>query len=404
MQHQTIVRGIKVSDFPDKELTVQGIFLHNHNWDVYRVLHNSDLRLVEINEVTKMLECRDEIRGFIECYCDNCSTSRTIHFGCNSRICSRCGKRHSDNWAIKISKVMYDVPHRHVVLSMPDRLWELFSKDRSLLKVLMDSVIETLNNVFSHFLRRDIQVGAIVVLHPYSRDLSSKPHVHNLITEGGFDSKGNFIRKKVIPYNAMRKVWQYTILTNLKEALPKTKENAVFIDHLFKDYPNGFYAHLPKKSRIISKRYISKYVGRYIRHPAIANYRLYGYDGEKVTFWYKDNQKIIHYKTMEVFEFIQAIIQHIPDRHFKMIRHYGAYCRKWKKKYRRYLSLESLTQANLDDFNKICRWICPKCGSTMRVIWFQKKGPPDSSTFGEKLSDWQVILNRVDALQISITE
>ncbi len=70
-----------------------------------------------------------------------------------------------------------------------------------------------------------------------------------------------------------------------KKALPDTKENAKFIDRLL-DYPNGFYAHLPKESRIKSKRDVSKYVGRYVRHPAIANYRLYGYDGEKVTFWY----------------------------------------------------------------------------------------------------------------------
>ncbi len=55
---------------------------------------------------------------------------------------------------------------------------------------------------------------------------------------------------------------------------------------------------------------------------------------------------------MDVFEFIEAIIQHIPDKQFKMIRHYGAYSRKKKRKYRRYLSLQSLTQMKLDDFGR----------------------------------------------------
>ena len=49
------------------------------------------------------------------------------------------------------------------------------------------------------------------------------------------------------------------------------------------------------------------------------------------------NGKKKHYKTMPVFEFIKAIIQHIPDRNFKMIRYYGAYCRKLKKRYLFYL-------------------------------------------------------------------
>jgi len=32
---------------------------------------------------------------------------------------------------------------------------------------------------------------------------------------------------------------------------------------------------------------------------------------------------------MSVDEFISAIIQHVPERQFKMIRYYGSYSRKW---------------------------------------------------------------------------
>lgn len=403
-QNTIIIKGIKVSDYPENKLTVQGIFLHNHNWDIYRALNNSKLRKVEIKEVNKMLECSDEKRGFIEYYCEYCDENRTIYFGCNSRICSRCGKNHSDKWAKKVSKCMFELPHRHTVLSLPERIWKIFRKNRSLLKVLMDSVIETLNNVLSHVLHKKIKVGAIVVLHPFSRDLSYKPHVHILMTEGGFDSKGHFNPKVFIPYKSMRKVWQYTFLTNLKRALLDTKENAEFINKLFKDYPNGFYAYLPEKSQIKSKKQISKYVGRYIRHPAIANYRLYGYDGKWVTFWYKDNQGSVHYKTMDVFEFIEALIQHIPDTQFKMIRHYGAYCRKKKRMFKRYLSLRSLTQLKLYDLKRKGLNICPKCGYYMRVVDFRKKGPPNSPIFGEKLTDWQHILDRGLVQSISITK
>jgi len=283
-------------------------------------------------------------------------------------------------------------------------MWGLFLEDRDLFKILMDSAIETLNNVLSHSLHKEVRVGAIIVLHPFSRDLSLKPHIHILMTEGGFDRKGNFIEKQIIPYKAMRKVWQYSVLTNIKKALPATSENARFIDRLFKDYPNGFYAYLPEESRITSKRKISKYIGRYVRHPAIANYRLYGYDGENVTFWYKDNQKVIHFKTMGVFEFIASLIQHIPEKQFKMIRHYGAYCRKLKKKYQKYLPQRSITQLKLEEIGANRLSICPVCGNEMTLIWGRKKGPPDLHVFGEKMSDWVVLGDRGLTHKISLTE
>ncbi|MBE9594643.1 MAG: transposase [Proteobacteria bacterium] len=51
-------------------------------------------------------------------------------------------------------------------------------------------------------------------------------------------------------------------------------------------------------------------------------------NGKEIRFWYNDRDKIKHYKTMSVDEFIHAIIQHIPEKQFKMIRYYGSYCRK----------------------------------------------------------------------------
>ena len=113
--------------------------------------------------------------------------------------------------------------------------------------------------------------GAIVVLHPFSRKMGFNPHLHILVTEGGFDRQGNFIHQKYIPFNAMRKTWQYQVLTRFKAALPKEAVYSVLIDRLFKKYHKGFYVHLPKESRITNKKRIAKYVARYIRHPAVAN-------------------------------------------------------------------------------------------------------------------------------------
>jgi len=255
----------------------------------------------------------------------------------------------------------------------------------------MDAAIAAINDTISHKHRNGrLTAGAVVVQHPFSRSLGFNPHIHILVTEGGFDKRGRFIHQKIIPFNAMRKTWQYQVLTQFKAALPKDRVFSALIDHLFKKYREGFYVHLPKESRITNKRRIARYVARYIRHPAVANTRLYRYDEKTVTFWYEDREGERHFVTMEVQEFIRALIQHIPDRNFKMIRYYGAYSRRTKRRYSGYLQ-GSLRQATFEDFvTKVNKWAptCPNCGRKMTFVCYEKGPPIENEVFGCILSDW----------------
>lgn len=384
-----------ITNYRSNELTVQHIFEDNRNWDLYHLLHREKLRDVEIAEVEKMLTCQKVERGCYVYYCNNCRDIHTITFGCNSRLCSRCGKRYTDQWSRSLRAKLFDVPHRHFVMGMPDLLWPLLLNDRSLWKVVMDGAITAINDVLTHCLRKNIKAGAIVVLHPFGRDLKFKPHVHIILTEGGFDRRGNFIPKKFFPARAMRKTWQYQVLTRLKDALLDTKNNGKFINGFFKRYPEGFYVYLPSESRISSPRKVARYIARYVRHPAIANFRLHYYDGEKVVFWYEDHEDNRFYVDMSVDEFITSIIQHVPERQFKMIRHYGAYCRKWSRRYRHYGLHSSISQAKIEDFDENRLFRCPKCGSVMEMMGYFPKGPPEELRYGEKITDWEEICARV---------
>jgi len=381
----------KISWFRRSEFSVKEIFTDNHNWDRYYYVHRREVRPVERAEVEKMLSCKGPERGCFVYYCPTCEEYRTISLGCNSRLCSECGKRYTDQWAKRLSEAMFDVPHRHAVLTLPDRLREVLKEDRGLWKVIMDSAIKALNDTLSHSLRREVVAGAIIILHPFGRNLRFNPHIHLLITEGGFDRTKKFIHKKYIPFRALRCTWQYQVLTNLKKALPRTKETARLIDNLFKAYPEGFYVFAPKESRIISRRKISRYVARYVRHPAIANSRICGYNGKEVTFWYIDRDDVKRYETMSVDEFISALIQHIPERQFKMIRYYGAYSRSQKSKYKRYLSHSSIRQCKLGNGGTKKRPRCPICATDLEFVIFFQKDPPWPSEkwdFGTKLDDW----------------
>lgn len=386
MQDDDISPGINA--LPSEPLTVRSIFQSDDNWNRYRFQHRGTIRDVEVKEVEKMLLCKDERNGCIMYQCEDCGEYKIQFFSCNSRICSHCGKRYTDQWANRLGGKMFDVPHRHFVMSIASQLWPILLDDRSLWVLLMDSAITTLHDVLRFKTHQSLVAGAIVVLHPFGRDLRFKPHIHVLLTEGGFDRKGHFVHVWFFPAKAMRKVWQYRVLTRLKEAMEDSEPNRSLIDGLFKTYSQGFYVYLPMASRITSTKEVSRYVGRYVRHPAIANSRISRYDGKTVTFWYEDTKGDRHIVGMSVDEFIGSVIRHIPEPQFKMIRHYGAYCRKWSRKYKHMIGQSSITQRSLADYCPKRQVRCPKCGSLMQVVCYWKKGPPPTWSFGGRIEDW----------------
>ncbi len=362
------------------DTSVNAIF--SDHWDIYKEKHCFELRAVEVIEVERMLRCGNPRNGYMVHQCPDCGEQRIIHFNCNSRICSRCGKLHADEWARKLSKRLFKVNHRHVVMTLAEELRSFFEQDRSLLKVLMDSAIIAIEDTMGFWVtKRDhrktaIMPGIVVVLHTYGRDLGFNSHIHIIMSEGGFNQREEWVNTPFIPYKALRKTWQYQLLTNLKRNIPDTKENRELIDRLFKEKNNGFYVRA--KDRINSIE-ILRYIGRYIRHPAIANSRIVDYDGKTVTFWYERNEERF-YKTMDVEDFMRAVIGHIPDRQFKLVRYYGAYSRRKRVAFAALLrGLLSITQSKLTDFEitgpkKLIK--CPNCGCVMDLIECVRPPPP----------------------------
>ncbi len=322
----------------------------------------------------KMLSCK---QSCFVCYCKRCNNYEIVQLGCNSRLCSCCGKRYTDQWADRLAnKVAKNIIHRHFTFSLPIELREPIKQNRYLQKIISDSAYQTIKKMFSHSLRRNVIPGVIGVVHPFGKSLIFNPHVHCIVTEGGYDNQGKFISLgQYISYDAFHKKWQYEVLTALKKYLPEE-----LIDYLFRKYPNGFAAYL-KPERILSSKRLAQYIGRYVRHPAIANSRITAYNGEAVRFYYKDHQKQIYYKILLAENFISAIIQHIPEKNFRLVRYYGAYSRRKKNIIRQSI----IRQKILTDFDRKREFHCSKCNEIMEIIMYCDK-PPDKDM--SKISNW----------------
>lgn len=353
-----------------KRWTVKSIL--QERWPTYLETHTP--RDIELKEVEKALTCYEKERGCFVYRCSNCSLEHLVKIGCNSRLCSYCGKHYADNWSESLSKKMFKVKHRHIVLSIPDILWDWLKENRGCWKDYMDSSILTLNDIFSQMLKKDIKVGAIVILHPFGKDLNFKPHLHLLITEGGFDSNNNFIHEYFIPAKSFRKKWQFHVLKVLQSCgLPTS-----LASQCYGKYHSGFYVWVDGAGRIKNIKTVSKYLGRYVRHPSIANSRIVKYENGMVTFYYRisPDSDEIKFVSKPVDDFIESILQHLPESQFKMIRYYGAYSRNNVKTYRIALKQSSIELGNSKKFLEKEPIICPKCNLEMKLIGFRKYEPP----------------------------
>ena len=297
--------------------------IFRENWEKF--VQKYTVRSVVKKEVEKMLSCRELNKGYKEYHCPECGEKRFVAFTCKSRLCTSCGKIATEEWIEELGREMLDVPHRHMVFTIPEAMRDLILKDRDLLKTMSDSAAEAIQSYLHERSKSQKPTpGIVCVIHTFGRDLKWNPHVHALVTEGSLRKDNNWKEIKYFHYEMLRKRWQHVVLSKIKKKYKDNPQIKKMVNNLYKNNVQGFYVHA--KNRMRSAKGAAKYIGRYVSRPAIAESRIISYDGEKVTFWYEqheDNKRIEI--TLPVLEFIGKVVRHVPERYFKMVRYYGIY-------------------------------------------------------------------------------
>lgn len=371
-----------------KRITIADIFLSNNNWKRFIEKHWRIMREIEVSEVEKMLNCR---KSFLFFKCPNCGETKTIHFNCNSRVCTSCGKKHTDKWAKALSKRVFNVVHRHVIFTMPMQLRPYFFRNPKMLKIYFDCCEIALEKMMKSCRYRDLKPSVVMVMHTFGRAMNFNAHVHCIVAEGGFDKNDNWVNVNYFPYNLLKSKWKSTFLPAVRNALiAEHPEIVSLINELWQIDYKKFY--IRARDRIIDPRHLIKYIGRYIRHPAVAETRIDSFDDKTVTFWYEEHgTKNKIWVTMEINEFIMAVISHIPDKHFKLIRYYGGYARKESKKYRNKMKLVimySEKQLLITENYEKRKVYCENCNTEMECLGYFPIGPPKEKVMGERIIDW----------------
>lgn len=310
---------------------IQKIF--EENWDDFvEEIGYENIREICHEEVEKIINCGKFENGYLEYTCDSCGEVKHIGFTCKSRLCSSCGKKYVDERSEKMSSKMLPVKHWHMTFTIPESMRIIFRSNRELLGELPRIVNKVLRYGFTKMNKsEDYTPGVIAVIHTFGRDLKWNPHVHAIVTKGGIGKTRGFVKINYMAYPMLRKAWQKLLLDMIKKHYKNNIKMNNLVNQLYKKYPNGFYVNANRDVK--NKKEATKYIGRYVGRPAISENRIVSYDGEYVVINYTDHKtKEYVEEKITVFEFIKRVIIHVAEKQFKMIRYYGIYTSRSKRK------------------------------------------------------------------------
>ena len=316
--------------------------------------------------------CRTERAGTHQLFCTNCHHRCIRYNSCRNRHCPCCQQADRARWVAAREQELLPINYFHVVCTMPHELLPLVRLDpRACYQALMQCSRQAIADCCANPRYLGASVGQIQVLHTWGSDLKLHPHVHTIVTGGGFAPDGSWVdakrnRKKrtafLVPVGALRKRFRTLMLESLKPLWQQYRNELISALGDAKNYLQTWtalckqrwvvYAKPPFAHAAIAIRYLGRYTHRVAVHPDRINYQPDG----TVHVQYRDyhnggNQRI---KIFSAQQFLHYFVQHIVPKGFRRIRLAGFLAPRIRK--------ESLAKAR----KLLCKRKPPK--------------PPESST------------------------
>jgi len=290
--------------------------------------------------VHALRSCRTAALGGHVQACPEGHVERVWYNSCRHRVCPQCMQLQIAQWLEKQQARLLSGDHYHVIFTIPSELNALWLANvRELATHLFHAAWDTLSELLGDPQYLGATPGMIAALHTWGQTLVLHPHLHCLVTGGGWDgAQWRAVRNGyLLPARVVMPVFRGKLLAALR--------NAVDAGHL--TLPAG--ATLPQLQMLLNRlgrkpwhvqimtryahgRGVATYLARYLRGGPLKPSRIVRWDDQTVTFRYADNQdpdaqgrgtrKLL---TLSVTDFLQRWLLHVAPPGFPMVRSYGLY-------------------------------------------------------------------------------
>jgi predicted SnoaL-like aldol condensation-catalyzing enzyme len=347
------------------------LFKPKEKWKKYTIIRKDVLHPFQEEVIENMRRCQEAGKdglGYHKYACPNHPDKvRIVPHTCKTKICSTCAAIRNDMWGEEIKQRLPKGKYFHITFTMPEEFRTFFHKEWNHDWAHMNNLYILAWQVLRGYYKSQHKIftGAVIVLHTFGRDLKINPHLHCIVPAGGLDETKNFKKWKKLEYLAheyLTKAWKHNLLEyvmknipyfqkNVKDILKWAESNTTEGKKKVINYINTFappeerekwekvtsidyYVHTAQRNNF--KNTVS-YIARYSRRLPISKSRIVDFDQEKdlVTWAYqphnKGEQEVLC--TIKLFEFYDRIIRHIAPKHFRLVRYYGIFAAKNKKRF-----------------------------------------------------------------------
>jgi hypothetical protein len=350
--------------------------------------HRQRMRFQQLKVMQAVVRCRTAALGGHIDRCLRCGKDWGLSFNsCRNRHCPKCQAQARRRWIAARERELLATPYFHVVFSLPHELTDLIRQNEvELYNLLFRAVAETLIEVAANPKHLGAEIGFFGILHTWGQNLLFHPHIHCVVPAGGLaPGRQRWIQgseRFFLPLKVLKKVFRGKFVDGLKNAVAQKRLRLCGpIQYLIR--PNCFAAFLRKLHRHSWVVYVKppfggpeqvlRYLGRYTHRVAISNHRLLAFDGDNVTFRWRDyaHGNVQRTMTVSAEEFIRRFLLHVLPKSFVRIRHFG-----FMANYQRSTSFELCRQllkmapdlSPLESSSATSPWLCPSCQTPVTVV------------------------------------
>jgi hypothetical protein len=342
-------------------------------------------RLSVLRAITR---CRTAALGGHIDTCFHCGYQEAISYNsCRNRHCPKCQAQARQRWLAARNRELLGVPYFHVVFTLPHELNLLCQYNPEVLySLLFQASAATLLEVAADPQHLGAEIGFLSILHTWGQNLLLHPHVHCAIPAGGFSpDHTQWVHPRYpffLPVKVLSRVFRGKFVAGLRRAYRQKKLRFHGPIAALED-PKRFASYLRTLFRqdwvVYAKpafggpAQVLRYLGRYTHRVAISNHRLLAFDGEHVTFRWRDYAHGNRQRKMSLndTEFLRRFVQHILPRGFVRIRQYGFLANRWRAA--RLGLARQLPPATPQTREPCTETVpqptrrCPQCGAAMKI-------------------------------------
>ncbi|HEX2757283.1 MAG TPA: transposase [Thermoanaerobaculia bacterium] len=245
--------------------------------------------------VARYLDCGIFERGFARIRCPDCAAEFLLAFSCKGRgLCPSCGaKRAAEFAAFLKDEVVADVGHAQWVFTVPKLLRPYFMHHRELLGPLCTAAWQTVRELMAVAAgeEQDFRPGMVAMSQTFGDQLNLHPHVHALVTRGGWTASGEWVPVPYVSSSAAEQLFRHKVIRLLQRAgLPDEDRTRLLLSwphsgfsvHNFVTVPAGDGRALEALARYCLRNPVSLARLRWVTGSATATYQpRVGHDDEK---------------------------------------------------------------------------------------------------------------------------